>query len=184
MKKTPAIEVVLFAPLGDLACAIGKIKAGRRRVLTFPEAVSPERMSMFSVFCQPMRYIDGKEFPAFTTTTEFPTRPAGSHQLYPADEQDGYYITSYRGGGPQWNEGATGWKAFDVKPPSGRKIVMQAGSQHPVEKHMVIFVAGGEVNVRRELTVQKITAPAIVDARLGGVAIEATTDAVICEVWS
>lgn len=174
----PSIRLIQAASTSTLTMLIGQFLPGRKRHMIWPEDVSPDRMAMFTIYCQPMKYVDEEIFPAFITTPEFPTRTAGKHALHPADEQGGLYLTCYRLGHPKFNTFMTGWKAFDEPAPTGRKIVLRSGRTYDIPTGHAIMLASGRVSTS---TSQTENAPAIIT---GATKLTTITDAVFAEVWA
>lgn len=176
-----AVEPVKYVDTGSLLIIVGKFNAGLKRTITFPEAVTADRMAMYAIYCQPMKYLGEQEFPAFITTPEFPERPAGSYVLCPTSEGEGFYVTSYLTGNLRMSE--SGWQAYDLAAPAGRKLSLLAGQTYEFVEGQALLLAAGQVSIAYKGETVVLAGPDFFSCPEGGAVVTAVTDTTFAEIW-
>lgn len=160
---------------GGFFCVIGRVAPGSIREFTFSEDIEPERMSLRAIFASDFNYMGTTITPGMTTE-EIPTRSAGVYPMTPVSTaEDSYYLNAMR-------YPYTG-KVYDDPPVNTVKVELPEGEEYDIEHDAAIMLAVGTVTVSNGFEAFVVSAPKIIDARVGNLFIIADTDAIFCEAW-
>ncbi len=154
-------------------CVIAEVSPTDERTFTFTEDITPERMTPRQFFCDEFTYLGVTITPGMMTQ-DLPARTVGDHVMKPvAQDRNSYYLNAF----------VNDFEFHDGTSVEAKRIYLATSQSYPVEHDQCVMIGVGSVKVTHGDEVVEITAPAIIDARVGNITIEALTDSVICELW-
>ena len=156
-------------------CVIGACSPGHSRTFKFTEDINKDRMSVRMIFCDPFSYLGTVVQPG-TMTQDLPDRVIGEFVMTPiATDKESYYFNNFAN---DWNN-----KCYDKTPVNTHRVYLTAGQEYTIQYNECLMVVTGEVIIKKNANQVPAVSPKIVDVRVGGVTVQAVTDAIICESW-